>query len=258
MNITITRELYEDPASRAAFESSNIRMPNLIRCGVTVETKAINEETREALHVISSINADRAGDVVVPEGAVLDAFKKNPVVLADHHYSIEKIIGTAVDIQIDKKQIRARTKFDTEGIGDRAWGLVKRGMAKSWSIGFKPLEFEHKYEEFDDGSRRYNGTEYKSWELLEYSLVAIPMNPDAVTECVQNGALSLKDFRHLYINEPSAETRDDQPGTPAPHQAKAVPRVSQRNAQDLLDANYAVRLLERAADAASLSDDGVI
>ena len=40
----------------------------------------------DARITISSIDEDREGDVLVPEGALLDAFNRNPVVLFGHDH----------------------------------------------------------------------------------------------------------------------------------------------------------------------------
>ena len=67
--------------------------------GDVCEVKAVNEEEREVLHLISTKARDRAGDIVNPKGLDLKNFKKNPVVLVNHDYRVESIIGKAVVVE---------------------------------------------------------------------------------------------------------------------------------------------------------------
>jgi len=157
-------------------------VPNYMRAAVEQTVKAKNPMTREVLHLITTARPDRAGDVVEPGGAQVDSYLLNPVVMADHHYSFEKIVGRAVSLEIKEDGIYARTQFRDTPLGEAAFKLAAEGLG-GWSIGFRPIEYDNI--KATEGTSR--GYRFKKWELLEYSIVAIPMNPDIVSSAIQRG-----------------------------------------------------------------------
>ena len=167
---------------------------------VAPEIKATNDEHREILHLISTDSVDRVGDIVEPGGAMVDNYLKNPVVLQDHDYTVEKIIGGAVRLETEDGKMWARTRFmDTER-GQMSYNLSKAGLG-GWSIGFKP----RKAVAIEDEKGHRKGIRFKEWELLEYSHVAIPMNQDAVNHAVARGLCSkefINDFFEIETPEP--------------------------------------------------------
>lgn len=138
----------------------------------SVETKAI--EGRRLTVRISTNSVDRSGDIVQPQGAVLDNYIKNPIVAQFHNYS-KPAIAKTIDIQTTDAGIMATLEFPPEGTyadADVLYELYKGGFMQAWSIGFIPLE----YKDLATGGR-----EYLRWELLEYSAVLVPDNPEALT-----------------------------------------------------------------------------
>jgi len=125
---------------------------------------------------------DRYGEVVLPEGALLDNFKANPIILYSHgmssHGSIP--IGRAVpeSIKQTSKAITAKIIFDDDGSDPFATmiaGKVKKGFLNTGSIGFRPVERSE-----DPVLPRQTGITHKIWELLEYSITPIPALPSAL------------------------------------------------------------------------------
>jgi len=208
---------------------------NYIRAFCTPELKDVNEKASEITHVITTASLDRQGDVVEPGGADVANYMRNPVVLADHDYSIHSIIGRATKLEIGNDSISATTQFAKTDLGQQAMSLVKSGMAKGWSIGFRPIEHESMKD--DKGVTR--GFRYKKWELLEYSLVAIPANPDAVMNAIQRGIISEK-HKDIFFRTVTGLV---QPGdiTPAPTKANAAKKREMSQVEERL-----LRILERA------------
>lgn len=155
------------------------------RVGVTATVKAVNDEKREILHLVSTPAVDRAGDIVEPGGAKVDNYLKNPVVLVDHDYTVEKIIGKATSIEIQEGGVWARTQFRDSDLGRESFAIAKEGLG-GWSIGFRPI----KHEAMKDEKGRLKGFRFSEWEMLEYSLVAVPMNHEVVQGAVQRGLVS--------------------------------------------------------------------
>ena len=183
---------------------------NRVNC--VPEVKEISAEQQTVRHLISTNSVDRAGDIVEPKGVILDNYRKNPVVLADHGYSIRNIIGNAKDIAISNDGIESTTVFGRAGLGPDAFALVEAGMARAWSIGFRAGD----YHDIKSGAKAkcpkcakrwkeavgaaveagknpetdyiyVRGLHFLTWEMLEYSLVAIPMNQDVVSSAIQRG-----------------------------------------------------------------------
>ncbi len=162
-----------------------ILAPNIVKAFVTQEIKAVNKTSREVLHLITTASVDRAGDIVEPKGAEIANFMKNPLVMADHAYSIDRVIGRAMALEVSDKGISARTQFRDTPLGREAFALASEGLG-GWSIGFRPMKFEP----IKDGKGITKGFMFKQWELLEYSIVAIPCNPDIVQNAITRGLVT--------------------------------------------------------------------
>jgi HK97 family phage prohead protease len=176
----------------------------MYRRAFTPDVRDVNKAKREVTHVISTSSIDRAGDIVDPSGWQLDQYLRNPVVLIDHDYSVRSIIGRAVDVGVTEEGLVATTQFHDKGLGAEAFELVKAGMAKAWSVGFVGRKVEFIKDEDD----KVTGLHFKQQELLEYSLVAVPMNPDAVMNAIKAG-VSRAHLDYFFRNaEPSEEARD--------------------------------------------------
>jgi hypothetical protein len=140
--------------------------------------------------VISTIDQDRAGDVVVPAGLRnADEYLKNPVVLWAHNRFTIPPIGTCRSLNVQPDRIVAETKF-AQGVplAEDLFRLYEQGVLRGWSIGFVPLQAKLLPEPTGpaDGPAR-RGLRIEEWNLLEYSAVPIPENPGALTVAIQKG-----------------------------------------------------------------------
>ncbi|RBP08525.1 HK97 family phage prohead protease [Roseiarcus fermentans] len=138
---------------------------------VTVVKDAAGLGPRQIRVVAATASPDRVGDIVEPGGCDLRAYLKNPIVLADHDRT--KAVGAA-QAAIVGGRLEARITFAPAGVSPKAdeyCGLYKAGVMSAVSIGFAPIEIE---------PLRGGGTRFRTWELLEISLVAVPANPEAL------------------------------------------------------------------------------
>lgn len=138
----------------------------------------IDAEKRIVTAVITALVTDRSGDVIVPSGlANREEFLRNPVVLWAHQRMVPPI-GTCLDLQVSRERIIAVTKFATGvPLADEVFRLYEQGILRGWSIGFVPRRAGLRPP--DPGGRR--GLVIESWDLLEYSAVPVPENPEALT-----------------------------------------------------------------------------
>lgn len=138
---------------------------------------------------------DRSEDIVHPEGVLLENYRRNPVVFYDHGFSgIMLPIGKSEDAEgnltlvVTPDGIDATTYF-SQSLCEacQVFALIEEGIVKSTSIGFMPLEAFPRTAKLD-GIRP--GLEITVWELLEYSWVGIPDNPEAVRKVLDRGRLA--------------------------------------------------------------------
>lgn len=126
--------------------------------------------------VISSAAVDRAGDTVAVNGWRLDAYRKNPVVLFAHN-SGSLPVGKATRVYIEGGKLKATARFADTTMGREVQDLIETGYLKATSVGFVP----HKYDFSSAPGRKY-GIDFIEQELLEFSVVPIPANPEALIE----------------------------------------------------------------------------
>ena len=127
---------------------------------------------RQIRVVATDATPDRDGDIVEPQGAVLDNFKKNPVCLWQHNAAAP--IARCSSIGPVGAQLIAVMDFPppgTSNLSDECLRLAKAGIVSAVSIGFLPLQW---------APLAKGGFRFIRWELLELSLCSVPSNPDAL------------------------------------------------------------------------------
>lgn len=187
---------------------------NIIKKVFSSEIKAIDEANMELTALVSTNAVDRYREVIDPDGMDAKNFRKNPVVMWAHEYS-QPPIGKALWIKKEGDGIVSKVKFADTVRGKEIFQLYKDGYMKAFSIGFIPMETEDGDPENNKSPRKI----YRKWELLEYSAVPIPANPEAVALCVQRGliadeeapAILNKGFDDIDVwNEPEKKKEEPQ------------------------------------------------
>jgi len=172
---------------------------------------------------ISTASVDRDGDTVDPNGWQLDNYMKNPVVLWAHDYS-QLPVGKATNIVSTKDGLSADVEFLPEGkypFADLVHDMVKDGFLNATSVGFAGTEF-------DRSKERQHGYDFKKQELLEFSIVPVPSNPEALvqrgleTGKVQKYAKAMREWSHEVLGEQAPKLDDEQFDSLADAIAKAM------------------------------------
>lgn len=151
----------------------------VLRRALETEIKAAGEDSRALDFVISTASVDRYGDTIAADGWKLENFRKNPVVLWMHDNTMLPV-GKAVNVRIEEGKLKARVEFTPSGqvkYNDIVFDMLKTGFLSATSVGFLPL----KYSFVDDPSRRF-GIDFLEQELLEFSIVTVPANAEALVE----------------------------------------------------------------------------
>ena len=162
-------------------------------------TLTVDPDRMTVRAVISTHDPDRAGDVIVPAGLRnADEFLRNPVVLWAHQRTMPPI-GTCERLTIEPDRVIAETKFSAASPFARdVFALYAEGVLRGWSVGFVPVK-AHPVRPARD--RPATGTCYPEWDLLEYSAVPVPENPQALTLAVRKGLVKDADLRHWLIRD---------------------------------------------------------
>lgn len=200
-------------------ETEDVLVPAVMRRFCETEVKAVNKAEREVAHVITTTNPDRVGDVVEASGADLTNFMRHPVVVADHSYSIKDVIGRAKSLTVEDNRIFVRTKYLDTPLAKDAFNLAAEGLG-AWSIGFRPISFKA----MKDDKGLLKGFHFTKWELLEYSQVAVPMNPDAVQNAITRGLVRPENVAILLKSLPPASPDPIGDGPPEAHAKPSVPK----------------------------------
>lgn len=166
----------EDDTDRASSGGVMKRASNavMIRRVVPAQVSALADDEVEV--IMSTAGIARDGHVLVPQGAQLEAYRKNPIVLWQH--DPEHPVGRSEAISVDGDRLIARVRFAPSGISTKAdeiRGLVKAGIISAVSVGFEPKDGEPL-----DPKRPRGGMRFTEWELLECSFCSVPVDTNAM------------------------------------------------------------------------------
>lgn len=172
---------------------------------------------RSIIAVVSTESVDRDGDVIHASGWQLDNFRRNPVVLFGHDYS-RPPVARASSIDVVGTTLRATIEFpppNVSELADEVHGLVRAGFLPGVSVGFRPLP----------GGKTYNeqrgGMDFTAQELLEFSFVAIPSNPQAlVIQRTNGGDRMARWLTRSGIGAPGSQNPTIGPPTECPRTAR--------------------------------------
>lgn len=130
---------------------------------------------------ISTGVEDRERDTIAVDGWALDSYRKNPTVLWAHDYSALPV-GRSEMVVARAGQLIARMEFvpgEVYPFAETVRQLVEGGWLKATSVGFRPLEWVF--------NEQRGGFDFKRQELLEFSIVPVPANPEALIEAREAG-----------------------------------------------------------------------
>lgn len=159
----------------------------------SVEDLSFALDERADISTITTDTLDRDSDVLLPSGIDWSDWQKTGAPVTFAHQWDELPVGKGLWIKrkqhgwLGKTQyISAPENFKGEWFPDIVWHFIKEGMLKGKSIGFIPTQMrEPTREEIQNRPELKNCRYYitKS-RVLEYSVVPIPSNPDAILSAV--------------------------------------------------------------------------
>lgn len=138
-----------------------------------------DKESRVLEFTISTSSVDRDFDSINAKGWDLKAYRKNPVVLWAHD-SYNPPIARAPKLWIEEDKLNSQAEFmpfEMYPFSDMVFNMLNGGFLRTASVGFRPLKVTPAEEE--ERRQRY-GVDFDKQELLEWSVVPVPANPEAL------------------------------------------------------------------------------
>lgn len=124
--------------------------------------------------IISTNAKDRSGEIVDQSGWELDHYKNNPVVLWGHDYNLMPVGVTDSIYLNDKDQLIAEGRWAPTAFAQELRQLYDAKILHAASVGFIVKEME--------------GKTITRGELIEWSFVSVPANPEAISLLKEMGA----------------------------------------------------------------------
>jgi hypothetical protein len=147
----------------------------------------------------STYDRDLGDDVVVP-GAFTKSLTGGRPVRFLYSHDPSQVLGTVQELKEDERGLFGRFKISQTALGKDVHTLLKDGALDSFSIGYLPSEFEH--------DRKAGVRKLTEVELLEVSVVAMPMNPAAVVTGVKAlDGVALQQAMSAYVADAEARKR---------------------------------------------------
>jgi HK97 family phage prohead protease len=143
--------------------------------------KADSEDSRRLTFAISTGAVDRDRDTLAVDGWDLANYRRNPVVLWAHDYHALPV-ARAESIKLGAGQLKASATFvpaEVYPFAETVYQMLKGGFLRATSVGFRPSKYSLNEE------RR--GVDFLEQELLEFSIVPVPSNPEALLDAKAAG-----------------------------------------------------------------------
>lgn len=176
------------------------------------------EKTRTIPFIISSEKKDAHGTVLSIDGWDLKRYNKNPIVGYQHDVygddlfkspNPDSVIGIG-KVYVEDKMLIGEIKFEPPEINpvaEKIFRKVLHGSLRATSVGFLPIEKGKYVDNEESGGTYYYGRR----ELLEFSIVNIPSNPDAVRREFEELQEEIKEIKETKDTQlPDSVPEDEQ------------------------------------------------
>lgn len=161
------------------------------------------KEKRQAEFVISTEAVDTYNTVFKVDGWDFERYSRTPVVSYNHSTwssDPDMIIGTS-EIRVEGSNVIALLTLEGGNpVADKVWRKIQNGSLNMASVGANVLEW--RYGDFDKGENP-DVIYFIRQELLEWSVVPVGSNPDALKRSVEN----LEEIR-TSLKKPEGEKKE--------------------------------------------------
>lgn len=164
----------------------------------------MDEEEHSVRATISTEESDREDDILLAKGCNITNYEPNPIVLWEHGLSLDKPIGKSCDpdgnctVTIGRGKVEAvcffsKTLYEARQIYD----LIGEKIVNATSVGWEPAEGAASARPGTGINRYRPGLLVKAWELLEWSFVGVPANPQALVKALARPRVAGADWSPL-------------------------------------------------------------
>lgn len=167
--------LEQKKPTRAELGNVAVRSP----VQLVVSRSDTSDENAPVTFDISDESVDRYDSTLALDGWKLENYRKNPVVCWAHNTYSEPPIGRSVEIGVVGKKLRASVEFVSRDVFPFAAmirAMVVRGFLNAASVSWDPLKWV-----YNEG-RGYYAIDYLEMDLMEWSIVPVPGNPNTLAE----------------------------------------------------------------------------
>ena len=174
--------------------------------------KSEKEDKRIFKGIMSSSDIDLMDEVLLPSG--LD--KKGFIGTIFFNHNRDMPIGESLDIRKNGDRLVATGRIATEGISqkiDEIWDLIKDGIIKGISVGFRIIEQRQPTKEDIKTFGKKVRNVISKWKLLEYSVVTSPCNQSALITACKSLSLDPKELLGKDYTEEEIEEIEEKPIT---------------------------------------------
>ena len=188
-----------------------IKSSGLFRRASYAHAAEKSEEENTLTWVISDESVNRGGDIL-RQNWELENYLKNPVVLWGHGMGTDSEADVPIakmpSVKVQGTRTVGKVTFAVEEYPRAAqvYRLARGGYVNAGSPGFIPKKITTEYDEEERaklGLGRY-GVVFERAELLEFSICAVPQNPNAIRQAVQAGTVQGGDAEFLAaISDPT-------------------------------------------------------
>lgn len=149
-------------------------------------------------YTITTDTEDRAGDVIIPTGWRLKNYQRNPIVLFNHEYGevagSPPAQGRTLLIEQFDHGLRAVVEFHRKTrFNEELYVLSRDGFFPATSVGFWPTKRPKERDTTWGGK----GLIFEEQDMLEWSLVAVPMNPEVYQMAMKRGLVRARTVEYL-------------------------------------------------------------
>lgn len=204
-----------------------------------IEVQEGKAENEELVIDFTVERVDRDNEVLLVSGAKLSDYRKNPIILADHEFSVSSLVGSFEWVKLYPNEkpdrIRGKPRFSKSDFARQVEQDVRDKHLKTVShtfLGWEYVDDEDSIKELGFNPKEVNRI-FTKWEPLEVSFVAVPANQDAMAHYISSNALKSKHAQILAELEQKDKPIEGQ--KPTPREGEAEEDFVQRCMPILID-----------------------
>lgn len=145
---------------------------------VGITKDRVNEPERLVTGMVSTVDPDEIGDVMIPSGADCSYLDKHKSVNLYHDQM--RPIGTHRSHAIKSNGILVKFRVGTHPQGNEAWTMIQEGVLGALSIEFEGIDYgfptPSESKQYGQKATRV----FREWKLRAYAVVSQPCNADAL------------------------------------------------------------------------------